>query len=316
MKTALLLGLLTIGIPSEVEAEPQGDETTEEARSSSTFSMTTSGNPSPNHETIQQLYTVVQSHLPTIDDLQKQYLKDATFTTMSLQIGISNGVVSTAEVYGEPKNDSSNGDLDSFAKAVVKYSKNWVFSEEISQQVIINFSIGTNPLTNSSGIGPSKPDSDGSSALYGVPDYGGGTGELGGLGGLKPHYSVQPKYGAAPVEILAQRSKTRLGVVTIKPLDGIDKEASFQTAVNKTFRRYLGQVKQCHTNEMQISGEINGELFLALTVTDGRVMAVSVQSNSTGSERLASCVERRIKRWKFPTSTATEIEVKYVLSVK
>ena len=83
----------------------------------------------------------------------------------------------------------------------------------------------------------------------------------------------------------------------------------------KDLRKYLSQVKYCHEREMKSGTEINGDLLVAITVTGGTVIDVAVPSNNTGSEQLAACVVRKIKRWKFPVSCPANIEVNYSFTI-
>ena len=317
VKTAFLLGLLSLGAPSQGAAEPPKEQASEKqseaARVSSTFAIAFAANETPIEEFVQGIGTVVQSQLSTIEDLHKQHKSDVIASTFSLQVQLINGAVTKAKVLVSPDSAAPNVDSDAFLKAIEKDASKWVFPKEITKQVIISFSINTNRLPSlevfGSNLGPSKPGA-GSGALYGVPQSEG----FGGLG-LKPHASVSPKYGVPSVSLNTPRlrSKPKLRIVEIVPLGENDKATPIKADINRIFRKYMSTVTSCHLREMGLAGEISGDLVFGLIIHKGKLISAKVKSNSTGSDRLAACVQRKIQIFKFPSSYHAQVEVKYSL---
>jgi expansin (peptidoglycan-binding protein) len=45
---------------------------------------------------------------------------------------------------------------------------------------------------------------------------------------------------------------------------------------------------------------LQGRIEIGWSVFDGQVSGVYVVSNSTGDSELAGCIEKKIRRWRFP----------------
>ena len=73
VKTAFLLGILSIAIPSEGGAEPEDDQAVQKQPNEvlGSFSISFPGTEVPNEQAVR---SIVQQHLSTVCDLQRQYL--------------------------------------------------------------------------------------------------------------------------------------------------------------------------------------------------------------------------------------------------
>jgi hypothetical protein len=72
-----------------------------------------------------------------------------------------------------------------------------------------------------------------------------------------------------------------------------------------------GQIKACYDRIIKTTPDIEGRIEVTIVVAeDGSVLEVWLIDNSTDSAELASCIQRRIKRWNFP-ATGEEYEVSY-----
>ncbi len=62
-------------------------------------------------------------------------------------------------------------------------------------------------------------------------------------------------------------------------------------------KRYLGRFKQCYEKQIKDDDSLQGKLVLSWTLDlDGRPYGIEVDSNSTGSAALATCVVRRLSK--------------------
>ena len=89
VKTALLLGLLSIGAPTQGNAEPPKNPSktqSKDAHSSSSFTITFAENEAPSKETRQGIEAVVQRHLSMVEDQHKQHKSKILASTLSLQL--------------------------------------------------------------------------------------------------------------------------------------------------------------------------------------------------------------------------------------
>ncbi len=79
--------------------------------------------------------------------------------------------------------------------------------------------------------------------------------------------------------------------------------------VRSQVKRYTGRMRACYERELKSDPDLAGKLVLSWTIDeDGRLSGVSVDSDSIGSEALASCVVRRMGQAKFAAPDG-EVEV-------
>jgi outer membrane biosynthesis protein TonB len=90
-----------------------------------------------------------------------------------------------------------------------------------------------------------------------------------------------------------------------------------QSAVKKTVRRYSGQLKYCYEQRLKANPDLEGRVSLTWTVgAGGAVTEVYVEGNTTGDSQLASCMEKKVKRWKFPADVEGDISWPFVFRAK
>jgi hypothetical protein len=88
------------------------------------------------------------------------------------------------------------------------------------------------------------------------------------------------------------------------------------SGINSTTRRYLAQIKQCHVNSLNKNPKTAGRIVIDLDIESGRVSSARASSNTTRDSALATCVERKIKRWKFPKECTDLASLPFVFSPK
>ena len=86
--------------------------------------------------------------------------------------------------------------------------------------------------------------------------------------------------------------------------------------INKTVRKYLSQVKACHEASLKSNPKVAGRVVIDVEIMDGKVTSAQVQSNKTGDTAVGSCIQRRVKRWKFPGDCSDFASFPFVLSPK
>lgn len=71
-------------------------------------------------------------------------------------------------------------------------------------------------------------------------------------------------------------------------------------------------VKYCYEKELKTHPELSGKLMMSWGIgMDGRVVKVRVEGNTLGSKTVAGCVQRAIKRWRFPKPDGGMCQVRY-----
>lgn len=89
-----------------------------------------------------------------------------------------------------------------------------------------------------------------------------------------------------------------------------------QSTVKKTVRRYSGQLKYCYEQRLKANPDLEGRVSLTWTVEGGTVTDVYVAGNTTGDSALASCMEKKVKRWTFPADVEGDISWPFVFRAK
>ena len=108
---------------------------------------------------------------------------------------------------------------------------------------------------------------------------------------------------------VAPRTDTQL-----QPIDTALGECS--DGINSVVRRYLPQVKQCHETRLKSDPTVAGRLVVDVDIENGTVISVKSSQNTTKDVALSKCVERKIKRWKFPSECSDLASFPFVLSPK
>ena len=123
------------------------------------------------------------------------------------------------------------------------------------------------------------------------------------------------------VEAEVQSNTTNLGTSpqTIGPeripssLQSTDLIGQCSDKINQVVRRYLVQVKHCHNTILKSDSSISGKVVVEVELSYGKVLATSSMMNSTGSEELVNCIERKIKRWNFPNDCSSKETFPFIL---
>ena len=84
--------------------------------------------------------------------------------------------------------------------------------------------------------------------------------------------------------------------------------------INSVVRRYLPQIKQCHEARLKTNPKVAGRLVVDVDIEDGVVTSVRAGKNTTGDVALAKCIERKVRRWKFPEECTDLASLPFLLS--
>lgn len=91
---------------------------------------------------------------------------------------------------------------------------------------------------------------------------------------------------------------------------------SCSDGINRTVRKYLSQVKTCHDISLKNNPSVQGRVEIEVEIMDGGVSSTSLVKNSTGDSKVASCIEKKIRRWKFPSECSDVAVLPFALSPK
>ncbi|MEN0065099.1 MAG: AgmX/PglI C-terminal domain-containing protein [Myxococcota bacterium] len=77
----------------------------------------------------------------------------------------------------------------------------------------------------------------------------------------------------------------------------------------------MGQVRACYERSLKADPGLAGRMTVTWRVLpDGSVSGAAVKGKGLGDPELSRCIERRVTRWRFPTSArATPVELPFTL---
>ena len=86
--------------------------------------------------------------------------------------------------------------------------------------------------------------------------------------------------------------------------------------INKTARKYLSQVLTCHDISLKSNPVVAGRVEIEVEIMDGKVSGTTMIKNTTGDSKVGSCIEKKIRRWKFPAGCSDIAILPFALSPK
>lgn len=82
--------------------------------------------------------------------------------------------------------------------------------------------------------------------------------------------------------------------------------------VRSYIRGRLGGVRHCYEMQLKVNPTLSGKVKVMFTIgASGSVASCSVSANTMGNSLVASCVCRRVKRWRFPQPEEGSVTVSY-----
>jgi hypothetical protein len=69
--------------------------------------------------------------------------------------------------------------------------------------------------------------------------------------------------------------------------------------VEATVRKREGQLMYCYESQLRADPSLSGRIVVEWQISNNRVTSVRVASNETGNDELATCITKKIKRWRF-----------------
>lgn len=109
-------------------------------------------------------------------------------------------------------------------------------------------------------------------------------------------------------------TKAPVASAKIQKIDTAMGECS--SGITKTVSKHIAQIKACHSSALKANPTIAGRVVVDVEIVDGKVVMAKVSQNKTGDPGLASCIEKRIKKWKFPSDCSDLATFPFALSPK
>ncbi len=81
-----------------------------------------------------------------------------------------------------------------------------------------------------------------------------------------------------------------------------------KTSVARVFRRRKGAIKYCYERALKTNPKIKGKVSVRFTIgSAGRITSIKVTSNTTGDPSVGSCIQAKIKSWRFPPAEGGKV---------
>ena len=96
----------------------------------------------------------------------------------------------------------------------------------------------------------------------------------------------------------------------------MDEDIGDQGKVKAVVTRYSGQLTYCYEKRLKAVPGLEGRIEIGWSLSGGAVSGVYVVSNSTGDSELASCIQSKIKRWKFDSGQDGDVSWPFVFRAK
>lgn len=93
-----------------------------------------------------------------------------------------------------------------------------------------------------------------------------------------------------------------------------DLEAGDAGSARKTVNKYKGQVKYCYDSQLKVDPTIQGRVEIEFVVKEGLVRSSSLVVNTTGSDGLATCINGKVRTWRFDDDLSGTFVYPFVLA--
>ena len=142
----------------------------------------------------------------------------------------------------------------------------------------------------------------------------------GGLTGLtmdRPGRPVGAKYGMPSVSVSTGSSGPK-GLVRIGAVSTDDCDSTYS---QKIFRKYSSQLRMCYEMQLKQTPTLETAIEVEVDILKGSVSTVSIERNeatgdASGSEALGQCVQKKMKRWRFPQDCTGTVQGKFFFRTK
>ncbi|MDP6945141.1 MAG: AgmX/PglI C-terminal domain-containing protein, partial [Myxococcota bacterium] len=88
-------------------------------------------------------------------------------------------------------------------------------------------------------------------------------------------------------------------------------------AVREIIEKRMPPMRYCYVKGMKRNASLAGDLTLRWTITaDGRVEQAAVTADSVGDDALSDCVQKNVRRWRFPRSPDDSCVVEWPMTFR
>lgn len=154
-------------------------------------------------------------------------------------------------------------------------------------------------LQNVDGVGIATSDN------LGVKKGGSGSRQDAKIGDLAKGGGGSADVGSGPATKVV--GKASLGAIDA---GGSEHAGSIKSVVNKK----RGQVQYCYEQRLKENPNIGGRISIGIDIVNGRVTKVMISENQTGDKAIESCIQGKVRRWRFSAEVSESIFLPFALS--
>ena len=108
------------------------------------------------------------------------------------------------------------------------------------------------------------------------------------------------------------------GLVRIGAVSTDDCDSTYS---QKIFRKYSSQLRMCYEMQLKQTPTLETAIEVEVDILKGSVSTVSIERNeatgdASGSEALGQCVQKKMKRWRFPQDCTGTVQGKFFFKTK
>ena len=85
-------------------------------------------------------------------------------------------------------------------------------------------------------------------------------------------------------------------------------------SIKSVVAKKKGQVQYCYEQRLKENPNIGGRLAISVDIANGRVTKVMISENQTGDKAIESCVQGKVRRWRFNAGVTESIFLPFALS--
>ena len=134
-----------------------------------------------------------------------------------------------------------------------------------------------------------------------------------GGGGILSALKTDNGEGTAVAALQKKTKKRKVrGKVTKMSSSARVKGSLSKAEVTRVINSHIHAVQACYERALLANPSISGRIvFDWIIKKNGRVKGVRVRSSSLGNSQVATCISKRIQKWKFPRPTGGEVTITY-----
>ena len=120
------------------------------------------------------------------------------------------------------------------------------------------------------------------------------------------------KSGGGSAEVGSGPATKVVGKASLGAVDAGSSEHA--GSIKSVVAKKKGQVQYCYEQRLKENPNIGGRLAISVDIANGRVTKVMISENQTGDKAIETCVQGKVRRWRFNAEVTESIFLPFALS--